>query len=868
MSNNKSSTLTEVLQEMSTKLGAVEASWKESLTKKALSKNVSIGEWNSLVFHASRTYEDIFTLKKAIDGVIAAIGTAPIEVQNSEDVVSAINILNGTLGEVATLVDDLRNFKEDFDAKLDRIILDEDGNGADPTNPDSVYNGIDTGEAVYTEHMGSDGKWRPILYPATGAALPGSSDQAEKEKHFNQLKSKRIVIAGTDGKVLTAAPDGTVYEGELGDSDTFINKQNAVVPQHYADLRYVKTSLVTPDDTPSTVPIRDDRGVFSVGDATSNKHVLNVGTANRKYVSKQTPAQVDSVYTVKRSGSEDAGFTWTDSSRPLSTTLTPGTSSIPLRNSAGRFEVGDIGGASKGTTNYQALNARSLIKHLNLVMDKDYKLSLVFDSLEKTGLPDDTEYVEGDALIGQIDLPLETMVMDAEYDSEAGVLRLTLNAEEEDGSKKVVEVPIADVITLDGLKLESTKTDNTYTIQLKNGNTPLGEPIEIVDEVGTDFDMDRLAIDGSLSGTALTLNLLYKDLSGDAEDVLIYSTSIDLSELSSGGGIDDDRYVKRLSVTDGTIAYTNTNGKDEYRYVVQAPLQTSIPARTAKGEVRTATATLHDAAVPLAQMQDYVAHHGILSLCIEGELLSDATLYLDLYYQDPDEEDRIIGISSASIDLSGLALGGGGGGSPLIPKFRWSTDLPSKDYAAHLPALGSIQSDRFSRTAAVGDTFSGLGIFADDLNFIYVGEVTGTHVESGDDSDTTYVDFSCISIAPIEDVARAIDALHADSATMAGRATFADTANTAEFATSSDSATKATQDGDGNTISTTYAKKAQLGLKAGITLEGKPTVGLTHNGVLIDTIDLLGNTLPPIVSKNDTPPASLEPGRLYIVYTD
>ena len=695
--------------------------------------------------------------------------------------------------------------------KLNRIVLDDDGKGADPTYPDgiSAYDDIYTGEAVYTEHKGSDGKWRPILYPATGAALPGSSDQAAKERHFNQLKSKRIVIAGNDGKVLAAAPDGTVYEGESGDSDTFINTQNSVIPRHYADVRYVKNSNVTSTATANMLPVRDDDGVFSVGDATEAKHVLNMATANRKYAAKQTPAQAESVYTVKRSGSEDAGFTWAESSRPISTNLISGTISVPLRNSAGRFEVGDIGGASKGTTNYQALNARSLVKHLNLVMDKDYKLSLVFDQLEKTGLPDDTEYVGGDALIGQIDLPLETMVMDAEYDSEAGLLRLTLNSEDEDGGKKVVEVPIADVITLDSLKLESTKTDNTYTIQLKNGSTPLGEPIEIVDEAGTDFDMDRLAIEGSLSGTELTLKLLYKDLLGDTEDVLIYSTSIDLSALASGGGtVPDGVYVKRITnITDGQIVYMENKGNPTYKYISANPInQDSIVVRKGN-QIRTYPATADDEAVPLGQMKEYVAQTDVYTLCADS-WLSGTELNLELYYQNPDDAADATTISSTSVDLSELALGGGGGGgdidldslrknAALIPMQKLYVDAFSEEYAPLLPFGGSFRENNFSRTAIVGEQFLGLGRFNDGIDFLYVGKVNGTRTE---EDGYTYVGFSCIHIMPFEGTPEAWNAGYAQ---------------------------RATRDGNGNNIVDTYAKKAQLGL-ASSTAGGKQTISLKH----------------------------------------
>lgn len=102
MTDNVASLL-DTLQNMSTKLGTVEASWKETLSKNALSKNITIAEWDALVMHASRTYEDVYTLKAAIDDVIRAIGTSPIEIQDSEDVVSAINFLNEALDAVADL---------------------------------------------------------------------------------------------------------------------------------------------------------------------------------------------------------------------------------------------------------------------------------------------------------------------------------------------------------------------------------------------------------------------------------------------------------------------------------------------------------------------------------------------------------------------------------------------------------------------------------------------------------------------------------------------------------------------------------------------------------------------------------------------
>lgn len=54
------------------------------------------------------------------------------------------------------------------------------------------------------------------------------------------------------------------------------------------------------------------------------------------------------------------------------------------------------------------------------------------------------------------------------------------------------------------------------------------------------------------------------------------------------------------------------------------------------------------------------------------------------------------------------------------------------------------------------------------------------------------------------------DALYLGKTAKAASATTADSATTATTATTAGSATKATQDGDGNVISTTYAKKAEL----------------------------------------------------------
>lgn len=71
----------------------------------------------------------------------------------------------------------------------------------------------------------------------------------------------------------------------------------------------------------------------------------------------------------------------------------------------------------------------------------------------------------------------------------------------------------------------------------------------------------------------------------------------------------DETKLDRVNVTSGTVAYIHTNGKDGVKYISQGTYSDSIPTRTAKGEVRTATATVDDAAVPLKQMKDYVAEN-------------------------------------------------------------------------------------------------------------------------------------------------------------------------------------------------------------------------------------------------------------------
>lgn len=370
--------LAEITNELNTKLGALYSSWTETFQKTANSKNISIAEWNALVSYTSIACENAYTIRNAIINISEVIDDYDV------DTISELRASLESLYETSSaLSQELTAFKVHFDAelsefkdtisgtvstlsnnKLDRIVIDENGNGADPEWGSESYDHLNFSEGIYSEHQGSDGTWRTILHPAGGAALPGSTTSETRPHYFDRLKSKRIVMANNDGRVLGVAPDKTIYEGSASLNDTTINAANTLIPKHYADSNYAP----------------------------------KLGA----------DATYDIAYTLKKNES-------TPTPRPVSTTHISGTASIPLRNSAGRFEVGDVGGANNGTTNYQALNARSLIANLGLVVDDEFKLSLIYKQLEKTGLPDTTGYVGGNALISQVDLPIESLFKDMEW---------------------------------------------------------------------------------------------------------------------------------------------------------------------------------------------------------------------------------------------------------------------------------------------------------------------------------------------------------------------------------------------------------------------------------------------------------------------
>lgn len=178
--------------------------------------------------------------------------------------------------------------------KLDRIKLDGLGNGADPEWHSTAYDNIGTHTGVYVEHMGNDGKWRTILRRANNASL---STDGSVEKFKENIKSSRIPITNSDGRLEIVAPDQTCVSE--GSSIASINTQNCAIPLHYADKRYTKlresdttyevaytrqsggtetTKILSAGvtDGKQSIPIRDKTSQnFHVGLASKNNHPVN-----------------------------------------------------------------------------------------------------------------------------------------------------------------------------------------------------------------------------------------------------------------------------------------------------------------------------------------------------------------------------------------------------------------------------------------------------------------------------------------------------------------------------------------------------------------------------------------------------------------
>lgn len=106
---------------------------------------------------------------------------------------------------------------------------------------------------------------------------------------------------------------------------------------------------------------------------------------------------------------------------------------------------------------------------------------------------------------------------------------------------------------------------------------------------------------------------------------------------------------------------------------------------------------------------------------------------------------------------------------------------------------------------------------ADFFNKIVYTDSTGEEITLDQSTSVATVDESTLSVAEAQHAANADHATNADNATNAGHAT------------SADSATKATQDGNGNNIVSTYA--TQSALASG--LNGKANTSGTYSGLIV-----------------------------------
>lgn len=543
------------------------------LIKDAHSKNISISNWNDLVRVAGTSIGDVSRLHDAIDVIVATVGTSDILVSDSSSVVDAVNILNTALknacdnitnleGRTKAVEDsvseahkrlnavdtELDDVSEDLETKLTRITLNSDGSGADPNNPSadspgfvSSYDNVGTHTGVYVEHMGSDGNWRTMLRRANNASLPGSiapdSDETEVLQQFlDKTLTSRIPITNSDGRLLGADPDGyaalvdnagVAHTYKNGDTTqakfsdinaTSTNKQNTLLPLHYADVHYLKNSEAT-SDLSGDVPKRNSDGVFDVGTATDKSHVLNLGTADARYAkipkARTDDANYEIVY-VKWPGG-------TETYRPISGNPIYGKASIPVRDKASQnFGVG------LPTEKNHPVNYNYLKDNLRLEIDSnDYTLRLKYKNPE-------TKKFEtfGDP----IDLPLESMIINAEYDDDRKLLIFILNTKNPDGSNKTLEVPINSMVNLDSFTLMSSKEGNVYTIQLATAHGPIGDPVYIEDTFGSSGDSESwkqaLEIDAQYDTAASVLELQLNYIDDDGERVTISEVGVGLYEIA------------------------------------------------------------------------------------------------------------------------------------------------------------------------------------------------------------------------------------------------------------------------------------------------------------------------------------------------
>lgn len=83
--------LENILNELRTNYGTTAAAWAEVLLKTALSKNITIAEWNSLVAHAGQESDDVKRVVDAISDVIQLVGTEDISIPDASSLTDAVN---------------------------------------------------------------------------------------------------------------------------------------------------------------------------------------------------------------------------------------------------------------------------------------------------------------------------------------------------------------------------------------------------------------------------------------------------------------------------------------------------------------------------------------------------------------------------------------------------------------------------------------------------------------------------------------------------------------------------------------------------------------------------------------------------------
>jgi hypothetical protein len=109
MSNSPSISerISKIIQNLSTTLGTSHPEWVETLSKKAHSKNITIGEWNALVSYAGLQAGDAELFKLALDETVSCIGEridADLAVYGDtasakEQAIAAMNTANAAAGE-------------------------------------------------------------------------------------------------------------------------------------------------------------------------------------------------------------------------------------------------------------------------------------------------------------------------------------------------------------------------------------------------------------------------------------------------------------------------------------------------------------------------------------------------------------------------------------------------------------------------------------------------------------------------------------------------------------------------------------------------------------------------------------------------